>query len=529
MEKFIISNEANCKYCYKCLRNCPVKAISFSNSKSKVIDEDCILCGKCIEICPQKAKNYKQEFENLKNLLGNKFIISIAPSFYSHFNYPFKVISFFKNQGAIVSETSIGAELVSNEYKNLKNFTISTACPVVVDLIEKYFPEKIEFLAPVVSPAIAHAKFLKRYFGNLPIVFIGPCIAKKRELEDEFDLTLTFEEIEKFFELENIDIENFDDKYPDEPYPQKARYYPISGGILNTLNGTFENILHIEGIENIKEFLTRFETFEANFFIEMSACNGGCIEGPASRKDISLIEKRLRLIKNINKLPNGKTIQDVKLGLKKEFKNKKKTEKFTEDEIEKVLISIGKTDKTKELNCSACGYDTCREKAKAVLEKKAEKEMCITYLIDKVSSVSNMVVEETPNLILIVQDGKITYKNKIARVTFMSISNSELFEKINDIKTNDLKEMTINNKNYKFIVKRFTLPEDSGEVFILTDVSKEMEQETKMKNLKKQTIEKIEEVLNKQMLLAQEIAGLLGESIAETKSHFVEFKNYMED
>lgn len=528
MENYIISNEANCKYCYKCLRNCPVKAISFSDNTSLVIADECILCGKCIEVCPQNAKSYKIEYNDLKSFFGNTFLVSIAPSFFSEFDVPFKIISYLKSNSAIVSETSIGAELVSNEYKKLDGIKISTACPVVVDLIEKYFPEKRNYLAPVVSPAIAHARFLKSYFGNFPIVFIGPCIAKKRELEEEFDLVLTFEELREFLSSEKVNLIEFEDEFPDEPYPAKGRYYPISGGILKTLEGRFENLLHIDGIENVKNFIERLEDVDGNYFIEMSACSGGCIEGPAARKDISILEKRKRLVENIKKIPDG-IIVNKDINLEKEFKDKKKYVEFSEEEIQRVLFSIGKTDKSKELNCSACGYDTCREKAKAVLEKKAEKEMCITYLIEKVSSVSNMVVEETPNLILIAKDGKINYKNKAARVTFMSFSNRKIWEVLKDVKQSDYKEININNKIFKFYVKRFTLPEDSGEVFILTDITKEIEQEEKMKKIKKQTIEKIEEVLNKQMLLAQEIASILGESIAETKSHFVEFKRYMED
>ncbi|ANQ53516.1 ferredoxin [Thermosipho affectus] len=521
MEKFIISNEANCKYCYKCLRNCPVKSISFSDNKSFVIDSECILCGKCIEICPQDAKNYLKNVDLLTKLFGKKFVVSIAPSFFAHFDNPFKVIAFLKKNGAIVNETSLGAELVSKEYRKFGKSVISTACPVVVELVEKYFPEKLEFLAPVLSPAIAHAKILRKLFGDLPLVFLGPCIAKKRELEDYFDVVLTFEELEEI--LVNIDTE----EYPDPPYPTNGRYYPITSGIVK--NVKLENHLIVEGIENIKDFLSRLKKLDNNYFIEMSACVGGCIEGPATRKDISLIEKRVKLNKCIEKLPKSDVFLNLDVNLNRTFSNKKKEMFFSEEEIQNVLNSMGKSDKSKELNCSACGYDTCREKAIAVLSNKAEKEMCVTYLIEKVSSVSNMVVEETPNLIIISQNGKITYKNKIARLIFMSLSNNKVMELIKDIKDNFLKEIEINGKLHKFLAKRFILPENSGEVFILTDVTKQLEQEEKMKRLKIQTIEKIEDVLNKQMLLAQEIAGLLGESIAETKSRFMEFKKFMED
>jgi len=270
MREYIISDEANCKYCYKCLRNCHVKAISFSENSSRVIPDECILCGKCIEICPQNAKKSVYDAYKLKQFFGSPFIVSIAPSFFAHFENPFKVIGFFKKKGAIVSETSIGAEFVSKEYKNLyeDQSIITTSCPVVVDFVEKYYPEFIEYLAPVVSPAIAHARFLKKEFGNLPIVFLGPCIAKKKELEEEFDLVLTFSEFEKFIENENVYIFDFKEMYPDPPYPEKARFYPISGGIINTVNGNFTNFISIDGIENIARFFEASIQSNEKFFAE---------------------------------------------------------------------------------------------------------------------------------------------------------------------------------------------------------------------------------------------------------------------
>ncbi|QTA38534.1 4Fe-4S binding protein [Thermosipho ferrireducens] len=525
MEKYIFSNEANCKYCYKCLRNCPVKSISFSDNTSTVIDDECILCGKCIEICPQNAKSYVRDVSELSKFFGGKFVVSIAPSFFSHFDEPFKVIGFLKKSGAIVSETSLGAEYVSDEYAKMPHPVITTSCPVVVELFEKYYPEKRQFLAPVVSPAVAHSILFEKLFGDIPKVFIGPCIAKKRELEKHFDLVLTFEELEEFLEEEVLDCEGF----PDEPYPHYARYYPVSGGIIKTVSENFESYISIEGIDNIKKFLDKFQGFDSKYFVEMSACVGGCIEGPATRKDISILEKKVKLINSIKKLPKSVKELELEIDLHREFENKQIKQNYSDEEIEKVLFSMGKTDRSKELNCSACGYDTCREKAVAVLAGKAEKEMCITYLIEKVSSVSNMVVEETPNLIVISQNNQITYKNKVARLRFMSLSNKKVWEIIKELKDNELKGIEIQGKVYKFITKRFLLPEDSGEVFILTDITKQLEQEEKIRKLKRQTIEKIEEVLNKQMLLAQEISGLLGESIAETKSHFMEFKKFMED
>ncbi|MBT1247154.1 MULTISPECIES: [Fe-Fe] hydrogenase large subunit C-terminal domain-containing protein [unclassified Thermosipho (in: thermotogales)] len=536
MKEYIISNEADCKYCYKCLRHCPVKAISFSENSSKVIPEECVICGKCVEICPQDAKNYVYDAPRLRQFFDETFLVSIAPSFFAHFEEPFKVIGFLKEKGAIVSETSIGAEFVSKEYKRLyeKQSIITTSCPVIVELVEKYYPEFIKYLAPVVSPAIAHARFLKEKFGNFPLVFIGPCIAKKKELEEEYDLVLTFEEFEKFILSENINLFEFKEMLPDPPYPGKARYYPITGGIINTVDGDFSNFITIDGIENVAKFFETGIPQNEKFFVEMSACSGSCIEGPGITKEISILDKKERIAVAIKKLSGDVETLDVEnysLDLKRTFEKKKKDAKFTEEQIKKVLISIGKTDPSKELDCGACGYNTCREKAIAVLEGKAEKEMCVTYLVEKVSSVSNMVVEETPNIIIIYKDGKITFKNRMARVLFMSYSNNELYKLIQEILEvkKPICDVTVRGKRYSFYKKKFSLPEDSGDVLMLIDITKQMKQEEKIRQLKRETIEKIEEVLNKQMHLAQEIAGLLGESIAETKTRFMEFKKFMEE
>ncbi len=537
-DQYIVSVDANCKYCYKCLRNCFVKSIKFENEKSKIVDEDCILCADCIETCPQKAKTYRKDAERISNFLNRPFMVSIAPSFYAHFDQPFKVLSYLKSLGAVyINETAVGAEIVSFKYAQIfersSGPVISTACPAVVYYVERYQPNIIPYLADVLSPAAAHLEFMKSYFGNFPALFIGPCIAKKKELEGLYDVVLTFEELDEYMKNLHVNLSTFKDVFPDPPYAAKAAFYPVTEGINFSMNRGFQDSIAISGIRNIAEFLKHLDS-SSKMFVELSACDNSCINGPAIRKDLSVLQKKARIMNARNELAkNSKRNVTIPLDLKisRSFEDKYKKIVHSEEAIKEVLISIGKTDSSKELNCSACGYNTCREKAIAVLEGRAEKEMCITYLIEKVSSVSNKLVEESPNIIFIHNEEKILYKNRMARKYFLNFSESQVMQLIREIEKKKLDRLNIElfGRYVNFYCKVFELPEKSGNVVILVDITKENKQEQEILKIKNESIKRIEEVLEKQMLLAQEIASLLGESIAEAKSRFEEFKKVMEE
>lgn len=538
--KYILSNEANCKYCYKCLRNCPVKAISFKDDYSFVVEEECVICGMCVKVCPQNAKNYRKDLEKFERLINKPFIVSIAPSFFGNFDNPFRILGVIKKLGAVyISETAVGAEFVTQEYKSIyessKKALITTSCPVIVKLVELYYPNFIQNLFSIVSPAIAHARFLEHFFGDVAKIFIGPCIAKKEELENVYDAVLTFEELKFFIRSMNIDVSNYDERIPDPPYPDKSRMYPMSGGILYSADENAYRHIILEGTKNIVEFLEKFNNLDGEkVIIEASACVGGCLNGPASDSNVSVWEKRRRInlaSKMIMEKASDKVLitKNYNISLKKQFVNRYKENYVPVNEIEKILIAMGKTSPEKELNCTGCGYETCREKAKAVYLGKAEKEMCFAYLIEKVSSVSNKVVDESPNAIVIFKDDRILYINTSAKELFRSYTEDTILE-ISERIYNDserVQELYINGKKMYFYPKTFQLPEESGKVVLFVDITDMVVQRERMDNLKRQTIEKIEEVLNNQMKLAQDIASLLGESIAETKSHFLEFKKHM--
>ncbi|MGB9789351.1 MAG: [Fe-Fe] hydrogenase large subunit C-terminal domain-containing protein [Thermotoga caldifontis] len=524
----IVSNEADCLYCYKCLRNCPVKAISFCAGKTHVQEEECIHCATCVSVCPQKAKGYTKNIEEFKKLCGKPFLASIAPSFFAHYDEPYRIVSVLKSLGAeIVQETALGAEIVSKEYSRIfqeRGTVITTACPVVVELAEKHYPSVLPHLANVDSPMVAHAKLLKKLHGELPVVFIGPCVAKKAE--GTVDVILTFEELDAFIEEERIDPSRFDEQFPEGPYPSRARMYPVSSGISYTVQTQFDAHIVVEGVENLIELFKNFTPSERKIFIEASACHGGCINGPAIRKDLSLVEKRSRIVEHARRMSQlQQSSFQVQLNLERAFAAKKEEHEIDEARIEEVLIEMGKADENKRLNCGACGYNSCREKAIAVILGKAEKEMCITYLVDKLKAATHKVVEESPNAIIMVKDGRIIYRNKTA-LNLLRGNHEDLIPRLRE---SFFKGQPVQIDSHVYYVKFFILPEEKADVYLLVDITKEREQEETLRRIKKETLRKMEEMLVKQMRVVQEVAGLLGETVAEIKVSFTELRKTLEE
>lgn len=526
----ILSNEADCLYCYKCLRNCPVKSISFCSGETRVIEEECIHCTRCVSVCPQGAKRYVQHVEQFRKLMHTTpFLVSLAPSFFAHYDEPYRVISLLKSWGAmIVQETAFGAEIVSKKYMDLfnrKEALITTACPVVVELAEKHYPSVLPYLAHVDSPISAHAKFLKKFYGDLPVVFLGPCVAKKTE--ENVNVVLTFEELDNIMREEQIDLSLFDEQLPSPPYPYRARMYPTSGGINYTVHGDFETHIVVEGVEYLIDLFENFDPTQGKIFIEASACHGGCINGPAIRKDLSLAEKRSRMARHMQKmLCFGSEPFHADMNIERSFSVKRRPVQVDEMKIEEILKEMGKEDERKRLNCGACGYDSCRDKAVAVLLGRAEKEMCVTYLVDKLKSATHRVVEESPNAIFMVKEGSIVYRNKTASTLFRNDSEEKF---IDELKQAFLKGQPVQIGSNLYYVKFFVLPEEKADVFLLVDITKERQQEETLKRIKRETLYKVEEMLSKQMRVVQEVAGLLGETVAEIKSSFFELRRSLEE
>ena len=565
MIKVIGFQETQCKDCYKCVRTCEVKAIVVKDGHAQIMDEKCVLCGHCLEICPQNAKTIISDMDKVKGFLrqGDKVAVSLAPSYRGVFKggKPGQILSALKKLGFYqIRETSEGAAYVTQAYADLlleeqMDNVISTCCPSVNDLIEIYYPELTRFMAPVVSPMIAHGRLIKKQLGQeVKVVFVGPCIAKKREAEGDsrvtgaIDAVLNFAEVEEWMEQEGILPDECPEILPDNPNPQVNRLYPVGDGVILSVNATLTQKDHyrriaVQGLAGCMELLDSMRKGEIQkAFIEMNACSGGCVKGPAlDRSKISRFQVRMEMEEAIPKKPvSREEYNEGEVSFEKHFYDRSSKEPLpSEEEIRKVLAQTGKTDKKQELNCGACGYSTCREKAIAVIQGKAELSMCLPYMHEKASSLSNVVLTTSPNMILIVdEDMKIAEFNKAAEKVFGKTRAQALemylfefmdhtdFQYVLDTHASIIgKKMELKDWNRTVMANIVYIKEMNGVLGVLQDITQAEEKARADFRKKVDTIEIAQKVIDKQMTVAQEIAGLLGESTAEMKVTLMKMKD----
>ena len=422
---------------------------------------------------------------------------------------------------------------------------ITTCCPSVNDLIEKYYPSLVPMMAPVVSPMIAHGRLIKDIYGpDVKVVFLGPCIAKKEEaigderVQGAIDAILTFEEIVKWWKAKGIDVHQCQNLPMGNPSPKVNQLYPISGGIIKSVRASsVEDNYYKIHIDGLKACMELFEELEKggiqNCFFEVNVCEGGCIKGPASDKwQQSLVRAKMDLEDQVAYQEEAQGIEGRDIELQKTFKDRRVHDRTPSDtEMEQILHAMGKYTKEDELNCGACGYPTCRAKATAVYQKKAEIGMCLPYAVAQAESMSNIVMDVTPSMIMIVdKDMRIRECNKKAR-EMLGVSREEaleryIFEFLDD---KDIAEVLntrqqiihkkLNLETMKLTVVESIIYIESLESVLVTyqDITREEKAKEQHYNLKMETVEMAQKVIDKQMMVAQEIAGLLGETTAETK------------
>ena len=548
-----------CRHCYKCVRYCEVKAIMVKDGRAEIIPENCILCGRCLQICPQSAKTLVSDLELVKGMLrrGKKVIVSIAPAYMGLLKYKTigQVRSALLRLGfADVRETSEGAALVTAEYARLleegtMENIITTCCPSVNDLIEKYYPQLTPWMAPVVSPMIAHGMMLKKHLGtDIKVVFLGPCIAKKKEAQDArhsgyIDAVLNFNDMNRWLEDEDIVIEDCEDMPFTAMNPRVNRLYPVSSGVVNSVLATEKTVDHyrkfyVHGETHCMELCESLVRGEIKgCFIEMNMCYGGCIQGPTvTNSPVSRFKVKLDMEDAIQREPvpceeTGPVLEEI--SLRKVFSDHSPKEPVpTNEEIQQILAMTGKLHPEDELNCGACGYPTCREKAIAVFQRKAELNMCIPFMYEKSESFANLVMETSPNVVLIVDENmKIMEYSAVGEKYFGKTRSEALkmylyefidpvdFQWVFDTHQNihgkkvsypDLKLDTLQNIVY--------IEKENVVLATFIDITKEEEQARLDYEKKLDTIDLAQKVIHKQMMVAQEIAGLLGETTAETKT-----------
>ena len=557
MPNCLTLKKSNCKNCYKCIRHCPVKAIRFSGNQAHIIGNECILCGQCFVVCPQNAKQIIDETEKVKVFLqsGDPVIVSLAPSFIANYDgagirsmrEALKKLGFYD-----VEETAIGATIVKTEYERMlreedRDIVITSCCHSVNLLIQKYFPAELEYLADVLSPMQAHCVDIKKRYPNAKTVFIGPCVAKKDEAEHYegiVDAVLTFEELTVWLKKENIEIE----KTTDSAEESRARFFPTTGGILKTMAQDISDYtyLAVDGVENCIAALRDIESGKIHkCFIEMSACAGSCIGGPVMEK---FHRSPVKDYSAVAKFAGKKDFAVEHLGateLKKQFTYiEHKLTMPSEEEIASALRQMGKNKPSDELNCGSCGYNSCRDKAIAICQGKAEISMCLPFLKDKAESFSDTIVNSSPDGLIVLNENLEVQQINNAALHLMNLRTSsdvlgepvvrildpKVFLQVQDSGRN-IYGRKVFLAEYKRYVELTVVHEKDSRVLvsILRDITGRETEREKKENIRNQTIEVADKVVEKQMRIVQEIASLLGETAAETKIALTKLKESITD
>lgn len=548
--------KSNCRNCYKCIRNCPVKSIRFSGGQAHIIADECILCGRCFVVCPQNAKQIVNDIDKVKVMINSEVpvIASLAPSFAANYSgigisgmrAGLKKLGFYD-----VEETAIGATMVKTEYDNVlregrESVVISSCCHSVNLLIQKHFPDLLNKLSDTMSPMQAHSLDIKRRYPGAKTVFIGPCVAKKDEGErygDIVDAVLTFEELTEWLKKEEVILESDMDRTEES----LARIFPTTGGILKTMkkNAPGYKYMAVDGAENCIDALEDIRRGDlANCFIEMSMCRGSCVNGPVMEK---YHNTPVRDYLSVASYAGNKDfhVRQPELGeiTKRYDILQKPSEIPSERKIMETMRQMGKTVPSDELNCGTCGYDSCREKAIAICLGKAEISMCLPYLKEKAESFSDIVLENTPNGLIVLNERLEIQEMNPAAERILNIRRKSdilgeqvvtILEPLPFMKALQ-GEKNIYQCDYlaeydKYVEQRVLYDKNNNLLFcLLEDVSEEVAERQKKVERQKATSSIADQMVDKQMRIVQEIASLLGETTAETKIALTKLKESMED
>lgn len=556
-------NAVDCQNCYKCIRECPLKAIEFKDAKTKIIETECVLCGNCMETCPRGAKYFRRNTDRVKKLLASdkEVCVSIAPSYVGWYNSNdfAKLSSAIKKLGfARAEETAIGAASVSTEYAHLMQTgqmksIIATACSSVVMLIERHFPSLVKNLAPVSSPMMAHARLMREAYGDIKVVFIGPCLSKMQEAEDPLagglvNEVLTFEDLDNWFAAENIAIEEIDDDVVGVAEPI-SRIYPKQEGIIKTIgeeNFNGYTAISVDGIDRCIEFFTEMQNDpNQSIFVEANICAGSCIGGPIMRMhQKSIIGSTTRLKSTKDEIDqNPAPSAGLEFPHPRVFANRSVEVKMpTETQIRDILAKIGKTTKEQELNCGSCGYATCRAKAIAVFNGKADATMCLPFLREKAENMSSMVIENSPNGIITFDEAMlVTELNPKAEELFgverktilgeliPALYGETAFDEAMETRKPIEKKCSGCNDDVRVELTVIYLKKNHMFIAFAKDISDEEHNKQELEAIRLSTVGVAQNVIDKQMRVAQEIASLLGETTAETKVALTKLKKSIKE
>ena len=547
----IYTEKHECQDCYKCVRQCPVKAIQVRDAYATIVPEMCVYCGACVSICPNTAKHVRNDLPRARQLirLPSPVYVSLAPSWITEFPHvsAAQMVAALKRLGFDgVSETALGAQQVSAHVAKTLieepgRILLSSACPTVVAYIQKHKPHLVDAITGLLSPLLAHCRMLRSHFaGQISVVFIGPCIAKKVEADehpDLLDLALTFEDLRIWLGAERLDPRSLTPAAEDRFTPESAEegvLYPVDGGMIAGIkahcsvdDGAFMSFSGLEAVENALDGLDELQG--QGLFLELLACEGGCINGPKVTRQGNTVVKRHQVLTSarfphttpVPRLPAFDLYRPIEaLYLSQE--------PLSEVRISEVLRSIGKHSIEDELNCGGCGYDSCREFGKALIAKRAERSMCVSWMRQLAFKKANVLIHKMPSAVVIV-DGDLNILE--CNNAFVAIVNQhtpahstaelegrslESLLPFHHLFANVLKnDMDILDRDIRFLdtilhLSIFSIDPHSVVGAILQDITRPSVQ-------KEQVIRRAREVIQKNLATVQKIAYLLGENAAESE------------
>lgn len=547
----VYTTENQCQDCYKCVRHCHSKAIRIVNARAAVIPELCVCCGECVKVCPAHAKKIRSDLGRAKFLIqqGETVYASIAPSFVGFFpkvNINQLADALAQLGFAGVSETALGAQLVSAENAQIltqaaPGVYISSACPAAVDYISKYLPEWKDSIMELSSPVMAHAALLRQTYGdNIKVVFFGPCAAKKNEADRNphtLNLALTFQDLSDWLDEANIDLKSQPGVIAPVPEPaQEGRFYSLEGGMNDTMRApeVKAHLVAVSGLPDIARVLEssnrkELEAIGGKLFIEALACDGGCVNGPVMPQNGA---GAATMMKTALSAPNQSSFgRPVPVNIRQANVIQPVSDQPKEEwVIREALESIGKHSVQDELNCGGCGYNTCREFARAMLEGKAEPNMCLSQLRKIAQKTSNALIRYIPAAVVLADKNlqliecnrlfaKMAGEDSLTAFdscgtlagAFLAsmVDYSDLFDTV--LKTGE--DIERENQVYGdrvLHINVFSITPGQTVGGVIQDVT-----ETELR--REQVAEKAREVIRKNVITVQNIARCLGEHMADTE------------
>lgn len=547
-KQVVFTNQARCRDCYRCVRVCPVKAIRIEDGQAFVDGKRCISCGTCVRECPQEAKTYRRDIDKAKQVLqNNKFVAaSIAPSFagaYAEWEY-LRLPAALRRLGfKYIAETAVGAYKVACAttpviQPNDKSY-VCTACPAVVNYIEKYDTANLQRLLPVVSPMIAHAKHIKTKYGlEARVIFIGPCVAKKMEAERrEFnglvDVVLTFDELNEWLKDSRIDLGTCEESAFDENPAGKSRLFPVEGGALATssldTNLLDDRLVFVSGFNEIKDALESIPKLEKPCVIEPLLCPHGCANGAGIHKAGNVFERRAKIIKYAKSVrPGEPDSREIDLHTSFHQQPIDAESKVSEEDIRVVLEKTGKARKEDQLNCGACGYSSCRDQAVAVVLHMAEPDMCIPYMRRLAEQRSDRIIATSPSGVVVLDQSLRIINCNPAFIRMFHANDSCVGKSVSAFVDPDPFEKIVSGQveNYDHVcsfpavglVARqliYAMRAEKQYVGIFINMATDNVSVERLAKIQNETIQQAEELYQHQIEMAKNFASFLGEYTAK--------------